>query len=275
MADISELEQSFVTIVAQTLFPSTSYTPYNVSTSSLLGISCRVYRGWPLDQQLSDDMNNNVTNISIFSSPGLARDTTRFLRRMTETVTQVYTPTMTITKVGNQITFAGTPSTTEVIGIAHRHAGFSYRLSLSDTPASVAAAFAAHIPNSTAVANVLTINVDLPITVTVGGDVATETEVHRQEQLIRVITWAPTTSIRDQVCSALDPAIMWTDRIQFQDNFISGPIINAGTYVDDVVGIENLWRRDLIYKVEYATTFKQILPPYVLGETTGPVKVFV
>lgn len=277
MADLAEVENKFIEIIAGVMFPNISYNAYDVTMSPVIGAPVRLYRGWPLDTQLRNDLANSTVNISIFSNPELARDTTSHLRRMTEVVTHVGTPTMTATVNHNTVTFAGTASTSECIGIAYHQHGYAYRLNDSDTPTSVAALFAANIPSCSA--SGATITFALPygekITATYGADLTTLTELHRQEQVIRVSVWCPTTELRDQVCGLIDPAIMWYDRILFAENSISGPIRNAGTHVDDMVGIEFMWRRDLLYKVEYATTYQQIEPPYVLGKTTGPNQVYV
>lgn len=275
MADLSEVEGAFITIIAGALVPNTTYTPYSVVTSTVNGAQFRAFRGWPLDTQLQNDLKSGISNISIFSAPGLARDTTRFLRRMTPTITQIDTPTMTATLSGRTVTFAGTTTVHECIGIGYRSAGYAYRLQSNDTPTSVAAAFAANIPGATSTGSTLTINTNENITVTYGADATLLTELHRQEQIMRVSVWTPTTVLRDQLCTLIDPAIMWYDRFVFTDNSISGPICGAGTHVDDVVGLEFMWRRDLLYKIEYATNYAQIAPPYVLGETTGNVEVFI
>ena len=274
MADLAEVEQQFFTIIAAALQMPGGYGTYNVATSALIGSSMRIYRGWPLDAQLGTDLSNGVSNVSIFSAQGLARDTTRFLRRMTQVVTAVDTPSMTATVSGKTVTFAGTTSIHECIGIADGSQGYAYRLMGGDTPTTVAATFAANIAGATSVGAVLTLNTTHLITATYGADVTTLTEVHRQEQLIRVSVWTPTTLLRDQICAALDPAIQWNDRILFEENSISGPIRSAGTHVDDCVGIEAMWRRDLLYKIEYATNYLRIEPPFVLFEQTGTITNF-
>lgn len=251
------------------------YPSYTVATGALLSTQFRIMRGWPLDQQLSDDLRAGVANISIFTDTHMAVNTSRFLRMMTEEVTARPAATMTATVLHNTVTFAGTSSITELIGIGCIAFGYSYRLQVSDTPTTVAAAFAANMPNSTSSGAVLTINTSHLIIATFGSDATTLTELGRQRQIIRVSIWSPTTLLRDRICSALEPAILWQDRLVFAENSISGPILSAGTHVDDCVGKEAMWRRDLLYSIEYATNYKQIQPTYVLGETTGPAAVFI
>jgi hypothetical protein len=252
----------------------TTYVPYTVVTSPVVSAPIRAYRGWPMDTQLQTDLKAGTTNISIFSAPALARDTTRFLRMMTEQTASQAPVTMTATMTNNIVTFAGTGSASEVIGIADIHHGYAYRLSDMDTPTTVAAVFAANIPSATSSGPTLTINTSNVVSVAYSADITTLTEVHRQLQIVRVSVWTPTTTLRDQICSILDPAIMWYDRIVFAENSISGPIRNAGTHVDDIVGVEFMWRRDLLYHIEYPTMYKRIETPMVLGEIT-PLEQYI
>lgn len=245
-----------------------------MATSPVLVSDIRCYRGWPLDAQLTNDLKAGVSNISIFSAPALARDTTRFLRMMTEQTASQAPITMTATMTGNLVTFAGTASISEVIGIADINHGYAYRLHANDTPTTVAAVFAAHIPNATSAGATLTINTGNVVSVAYSADITTLTEVHRQLQIVRISVWTPTTELRDQICSILDPAIMWYDRMVFAENSISGPICNAGTHVDDVVGLEFMWRRDLLYNIEYPTMYKRIETPMILGEIT-PLEQYI
>jgi hypothetical protein len=270
MAALSDVEEGFVRFIANGL-GVTSYTPYSVVTSPTINTDFRAYRGFPLDTQLNNDLKAGVSNISVFSSPELARNTTRFLRAMTPQIASQASATLTVSMtstpgVQSVITFSGTATPSEVIGIGAVTSGYAYRVQPSDTPTSVAAAFAANMPHATSSGPVLTIVTPHEVSVAFSADFTMLTEVHRQIQTIRVSVWTPTTELRDLICATIDPAIMWQDRIIFPDNSISGPICAAGTFVDDVVGIEFMWRRDLLYDIEYATMYQQIVPPMVLGE---------
>lgn len=274
MASLSDVEEGFVRFIASAL-GVTSYAPYSVVTSPTINVDFRTYRGFPLDTQLTNDLKAGVSNISVFSSPELARNTTRFLRAMTSRIASQASATLTATMtstpgVQSVITFSGTATPSEVIGIGAVTNGWALRVQSSDTPASIAATFAANMPHATAVGPVLTIVTPYVVSVAFSADFTMLTEVHRQMQTIRVSVWTPTTELRDLICATLDPAIMWQDRILFPDNSISGPICSAGTFVDDVVGIEFMWRRDLLYDVEYPTMYQQIVPPMVLGKQTPP-----
>ena len=112
---------------------------------------------------------------------------------------------------------------------------------------------------------VLTIDTELPIGVAVGMDVTALREVHRQCAVWRVTCWAATPELRDQFCALIDPNLQGLDRFFFADGSCSGPIINCGSFVDDVPEKQKLWKRDLCYELEYPTDTVSTIPVMVLG----------
>lgn len=269
MADLADLENAFVNAIS-TMLINASYT---LATSETPGM-VRLYRGWPLDHHLKNDLLAGVTNITIFSAPGVARNVTRYLRNSTwANVAQAATP-MTATLSGSVVTFAGTASTSEIIGIGVRYPivgekGYSLRLTSGLTPTQVAVAFAANIAGATSVGPALTLPAPhTNIVVTVGGDVTTLLEVHRNDQQVMVVIWSPTVAIRDQLSTLIDPQLIYINHLMFPEGSVSGPIRGDGTAVDDKIGKEFMWKRTLYYMVEYPTEYISILPVMTLGIDT-------
>jgi hypothetical protein len=268
MPDASVVEEQFVTEIAKILSES-PYQPYAVGFSEPLNEQFRLMRGWPVDQQLVKDLNAvpTVTNVTVFSQPG-QRNTTRFLRQMMIQTVEVPTPTMIGELLSStQVRFVGVGSAKEVISVAYggQH-GAAVRLTDQDTPQTVAAYFASALPNATATDDTLTLTTFLPVSVAFGMDVRSLREVHRQCGIWRVTVWAVTPQLRDQFCSLIDPALQGLDRFFFPDGSCSGPVVGAGFAVIDVTQKEKLWKRDLLYEVEYPTDVTEIAPVMVLGD---------
>jgi len=266
MPDASVVEEQFVREIAKILTAST-YQPYAVGNSERINQQFRLMRGWPVDQQLIKDLNASptVTNITIFSNPG-QRNTTRFLRQMMVQPVVVPDPTMFASISGNQITFEGSGSALELIGVSYGHAvGMAMRLTDVDTPGTVAAYFAAAITGSSASGPVLTLPTHQPVAVAIGTNVTSLREVHRQCGTWRVTIWAVNPQLRDQFASLIDPNLQGLDRFFFDDGSCSGPIIGAGFFINDVPEKQNLWKRDLLYETEYPTDTVSIDPTMVLG----------
>lgn len=269
MPDASIVESQFVREIAKIL-TSSSYQPYAVGMCDALNQPFRLMRGWPVDQQLVKDLAANppITNITVFSQPG-QRNTTRFLRQHMHQPVRVPAPTMFASIAGNAVTFEGLASDIEVMSVAYGNsAGVAMRLSSTDTPASIATYFAGQFPGASATGPVLTLNTYKRVSVALGMDVNVLSEVHRQCGIWRVTFWTATVGLRDQFCSLVDPNLQGLDRFFFDDGSCSGPVIGAGFMVDDVVEKQNLWKRDLLYELEYPTDTAQVVPVMVLGHGT-------
>lgn len=268
MPDASTVEQQFVTEIAKIL-TSEVYEPYAIGSVDTLGNApFRLMRGWPVDHQLNLDLQSSppVTTVSVFSQPG-QRNTTRFLRRMMVQTVSVPQPTMTASLDGSTVTFTGTGSANELISISlgNQH-GMAIRLTDADTPTSVANKFATGLPATAFGNGELLLPINIPISIVIGVDTTRLREVHRQCAVWRVTIWAQSPQLRDQFCALIDPNLQALDRFFFPDGSCSGPIIGAGFSVDDVVEKQNLWKRDLLYEVEYPTDAVEIVPVMTLGD---------
>jgi hypothetical protein len=237
----------------------TNYTPGSVVTSPVTNAPLKCFRGWPLEAQLDTDLLAGITNISVFPSPGMARNTTRYFRQYSDVLTPNATFTASVS--GNTVTFGGSvTNNTQVVGVGYPPIAYTYRLSPSDTPAGVAAIFAAHIPNTTAAGPAITISTTLTITAMVLADTTALLETRRQEQLIRVSVWAPDPATRDLVFSTVDGYLSNVRMIEAPDGSFTGPIWYRGCHVDDAPSKERLWIRHGNYAVDYPTTLQQEFP---------------
>jgi hypothetical protein len=260
MADLADVERGFVTQIAAALFPGTTYVAGALAACAAAGLSVRVYRGWPNAALLDADIAAGRAHVSVFSEPSMGRNTTRYQDEWT-TPTPI-AKTLTATVAGAAITFGGTAALGHVVGIQVGNGtapvAYPYRVQAGATPTSVAAAFDAMIPGATAAGAVLT----LPTTafrVAVVRDQASWLETRRQVQIMRLSTWTPTPAARDAVAGALDVALSRTRWLPLADGS-SGRLIYQGTHVYDATGKAAIWRRDLRYEIEYATTFVEQQP---------------
>lgn len=261
MADVSDVEKLIVQTIAKALFPSINYLPGDSQISSA-GCSVRLYRGWPVPGELDKDLAQGICNVSVFPAPNVARNTTRF-------APDPYTvghgaPTLTATISGRLITFGGTGGAGQVVGIATGKpwsATYAYRLTAQDTPSSVAAAFAATIPGASASGSVLTLQINGSIYANVVADAISATDIRRQEQWLKITVWAPNPTIRDAVAPIVDVAIQNTRRFTFPDGSISGYPKYHGSFVTDGMQEKRIFRRDITFSVDYATSVVQTLTP--------------
>lgn len=279
MADISDVEGVMVSLIAGFLGLGSSYLPGSAVPCASAQGPCRVYRGWPTATALDKDIASGISNISVFPVAGASRRTTRYVP---EWHTQAaVTPTLTATLSGDEIIFAGTAASNQVVGVSfgvgNDLATYAYRVLAADTPASISSAFAGLIPNAIATATgpVLTIPSQENLEVIVVADQPMWMETRRQEQHVWVIGWCASPAIRDTLMSAVDqgfagmttPTGALTDQFPLPDGS-SARLLYMSTHTDDMPQKAAIWRRDLRYVVCYPSTIVQPFTPMVFGTTT-------
>ena len=265
MADLSDLENAIVAQVALALFPA-AYLPGALAASNT-GVSVKLYRGWPEQTQLMQDLQAGNAHVSVFAEPNATRNTTRYLR-VWQQENSPATPTLTATVSGSTVTFGGTGGAGQVAGVQFGPGvapkAFGFRLGATDTPNTVAAAFAALISGASAAGAVLTLPLT-PVIAEVGADTKAILETRREIQVERVSVWASNPSARDALCSLIDSQLTLVRNLQFPDGSVSNVFGYRGTYQNDYPARDRIWRRDLCYDVEYPTTVTMTVPAMLFG----------
>ena len=258
MADQSDVETELVMLASEALYPS------GTEESSVPGPVCRVYRGWPKAAALNADLAAGRINVTVFPSSSAMRNTTRY---PDEWVTVPCSPALTVTVSGISVTFGGAASFGQLAGVLVDGRSYAYRTTNSDTPASVAANIAALARADTIVAltlATLTFQGAGDVQARVVADASGLMEVRRQIQSFRIICWCPTPLLRDATAAAIDSSLATTRFITLSDDS-AARLIFAGTTVFDQSQNAMLYRRDLVYTVEYATTVTGLQPSMLFG----------
>lgn len=274
MADISDVENTLVGLVASFLQIGPPYLPGSAVSSPVVQAQCRIYRGWPLASALDKDLAAGIANVSVFPVAGAGRRATRYVPEWH--AQPAVPPTLTAEISGSNITIGGTSGTNQVVGVRF---GFSpnpdtytYRPASSDSPLTIASALGGMIPNSTVTGPVLTVPSADNVEAVVAVDQSMWMETRRQEQHVWVIGWCPTPQIRDVLMSAVDEGFgnmtnasgNLTDQFPLPDGS-SARLLYMNSHTDDQPQKANLWRRDLRYVVNYPTTITQQFPTMVFG----------
>ena len=258
MADLSDVEQALTSTAFSILHPN------GPASQNILGSMIRVYRGWPSSNALNTDLLNGIVNVSVFSIPDDTRDTTRW--GLCE-ATSSNRSTLTATATNGSIVVGGVPSIGQLVGVIVNNDAFSYRVQVGDTLESIAGELANLIRTLHAcmqVGDVLTIpNATRLIGRTV-ADLTVRTEWARQEQGFRVAVWAPDPSSRDVVCSAIACGFAQIAFLDLGDGS-SGRLRYRKTAAHDEDQSARLYRRDLIYAVEYGTIVTSAEPSLLVG----------
>jgi hypothetical protein len=253
VADLADVEKALLLIIQAAVYPN------GVASASIVNATVTIYRGWPISAQLDADLAAGKCHISVFSPPGMERNTTRYPR--SEEVVTKPTHTLAATVNGNQITIGGAVSTPQNIVILCGNQAFPYQVQSNDTLASIAAALAVLIavafPTTSASGPVITIAGNPSVVHgRIGGQFTTWTEQKRQERQVQITLWCPTPALRDPLAGALDLALCENDFITTSDQS-AVRLRYARTLVSDEGQKVQIFRRDLFYTVEYPTALTQ------------------
>ena len=246
MADISDVEQALANTVTSILYPA------GAAESSILGVFCRVYRGWPNSATLNGDLSTGTVNVTVVSDNESGRATTRYLPEW-QTIPSL--PGAAARSAGETITIFGSPSVGDVVGVLVDGAAYAYRVLAGDNPSLIAANLN-HLIQGNRPAAVQGSTISVPgansIVVRIVHDNSTSFESRRQEKDVRIICWCPAPPIRDLVAAALDTALSGMSFLVLPDG-TSGRIVYRNTAGYDQSQNALLYRRDLLYTVEYPT----------------------
>jgi hypothetical protein len=244
MASLTDVLKQVAAQVAAIVYPNGTGQP------SVAGFPIRVYPGWPVPEQLEADLAAGIAHISIYSH-GKSRSTTRYLGRSWIPLTApVHTLVMTV--AGSVVTLSGTIRAQNIM-INLNGTSYVYAVQQSDTLTSAATALAYLIPGATSSGPVITLTGAHAVLARVGGFGTAYKETKRQEQSVQLIVWANSPAARDAVVSPLDSALSDNNNISFVDGSF-GVIRSNGSLMTDQLQKADLYRIDLFYIIDYATT---------------------
>ncbi len=259
MADQSDVEDALVAVASVALYPD------GFDSTSVPGPDCRIYRGWPNSAALDTDLAAGKINVTVFPGGGTSRTTTRFAEQW---VGKPPIPSLTVVVAGTSVTFDGTADVGQVAGILVDGASYAYRTQPDDTPQMVAANLATMVRLNSIVRlsyQTLTIAGAGNLLARVVADASVQQEVRRQEQGFRLTCWCPTPTSRDITAAVIDRCLSQQRFLALADG-TRGLISYVGTTVFDQSQNAKLYRRDLAYHVEYATTVSMKQPAMLFGK---------
>jgi hypothetical protein len=258
MADISDVEQALATGITNLLYP------LGATQASILGVTCRVYRGWPNSATLNSDLNVGIVNVTIASDNQSGKTTTRYLREWR----YISVPSsLTAVVTGQTISVGGVAVVGNVIGALVDGLAYAYRVCSGDTPDLVAANLCT-VMQTDRIATVHGPQIDLPgataIIVRIVCDNSASYEGRRQEKDVRAICWCSTPLIRDSLSATIDLFVDQSPFLSLPDNTFAR-VSYRNTTTSDQSQNALLYRRDLVYCVEYPTIIPVSLPSMLFG----------
>jgi len=259
MADQSDVEAAFVSVVANAVYPN------GIASPSILDCVCRVYRGYPASPTLGPDLAAGIVHVTVDGAAEV-RNVTRYPRKWQ--VVAAVPATLTVTVGKQSASFAGSCATGQLAGIAVNGAIFPYAVQANDSPATVASNLCALLRAGGwlvdyAGSTITMPNAEMFMARVVNGANALQ-EIKRQVQDFEITLWCPSPTLRDAASAAIDEALADIQFMALADGS-SARIIYAGTEAQDMSANATLYKRTLRYGAEYPTTIAQLEPAMLFG----------
>ena len=258
MADQADVENALVDAISSALYPGGASAP------SVLGVLTRVYRGWPQSISLDTDLAAGNVNISVFPVPSSITPKTRFPAEWYSAPGAVR---LVIQQVGETVTFDGDVDPGVIVGIIVDEETYAYHTQIGDSVNSVVEQVG-NLVRARRDAFVLNNTLYIPgaarIIARVQSSFITTTEVRRQSQVFRISFWCATPEIRDQACARVDLWLAGLNFLTLSDGS-SARLISRGGETIDRDSDANLYRRDILYEAEFATTTTQLQMSMLFG----------
>lgn len=250
MADLTDVSNALVALVAQVLYPNGTAQP------SITGVPTLVYAGWPTASQLDADLaglpgGTGRMHVTVFPT-STEKNVTRYFPDWQPKTQNA--ATLALSVAGQAITISGTVSTPQNVAVLVDGSAYTYAVQAGDTLTSIATALAALIPGATNAGAVITVPDGHPIRAArAGGSGTLQRETKRQMRVMQMTVWADTPDNRSATAAAIDSALSGIERIALPDGTLARMIYKAA-HENDALQKAALFRRDLLYSVEYATT---------------------
>lgn len=262
MADQADVERALVAAAMAALYPQ------GLNGPSACGAPVRLYRGWPESSALDADLAAGYVNITVFPDTAGERNTTRYMPEWINPAP--VTPTLAANVTADIVTFSGSAGAGQVAGILADGITYVYRCQAGDAPANVAANLASQIMAHRIVqlsnATITIPGVGSLLARTV-ADQGIFTQIRRQDQVFRLIGWCADPALRDAAMSVLDSALAAIYFLALADGSVGRLRFRQSLTLDRQENAR-LYRRDLLYSVEYPTLLAQSLPALLFGTAT-------
>ncbi len=266
MADQADVEMALAALIANTLYPNGTASP------SVTNTLYRVYRGYPSGPVLDAELAAGIVHISVAPAGGEVRNVTRYPRIWREVAP--VSKKMSVFVNGVSAAFSGICAVGQLAGVMVNNTPFPYAVQSMDRPVTVASNLAAQIREAGWIVEYSGSQLSVPgasqFTARVVEGAGAVQEIKRQAQDFKISTWCPDPLTRDIVVPVIDLALASTNFIPLVDGSF-GWLRFSGVSTSDASADTQLYRRDLIYTVEYPSLIAQLNPAMLFSDVSVSV----
>ncbi len=278
MATIDDVEQGICNVLASLLFPGVPYlaggvaqcsAPWLGSTqASLIAPQVRLGIGEPASTEMEQDLAEAISNLAVVRIAGAVQNTTFLRPRYVQS--SFGPPSLLVAASGNEVTLGGVAGPGMVAGVTTAGVSYAWRCGPADTPASVAAGFAAAIPGASANGVVVTCRDEI-VSAAVVADQQVVWCTGQREALVQVVIIAtpstPGGTDGPLVRAAIGRLVYGLEALTRPDGsltrFIGLPdgtmaqVIAVDEQDDDSPNRDDMWKRIITFRVMYDTGVAQ------------------
>jgi hypothetical protein len=262
MADLSDVVKVMANLASAALYPNGTGAPTPV------GMTVTVVPGWPIPAQLDAIIKAGNAMVSVYQMTGMGKNTTRLQGDYEPD--EIPPAQLTLAIFANQVTVGGTINAGEAATLAVNYQPYSYAITAQDTLDTIAAALAALIPGASAAGALISINGAFEIKAAISVPVTSQQEIGRQSQVFMLTAWTPSPDARDAITKMLEVSFKQKPRIVMPDNTWAR-MLYRGTIEQDTLQKQRIYRRNLLYEVEYVLMATEVDHTVTnFGVTTSP-----
>lgn len=261
MADFTDVANALVSLVAGVVYPN------GTGAASIANAPITVFQGWPNPPDLDKAMAAGKLQISVWPTP-----TERLVQMRTPEWQEVSVtaPTVTLTVAANTVTVGGAAAAGQNVAVLVDGKPYVHAVQTGDTLTTIATALAVLISAdrpATSAGTVVTIPDAHTIVARAGGTGTSIRELRRQEKVFQISVWANCHEKRDPVASKVDAALAGIYRLSLPDGTQGILRYRSSNQIDNTQK-NGIYRRDLLYAVEYAVTESRTDTQIVTGQTS-------
>lgn len=273
MADLSDVTAYLASTIAAIVYPS------GTTGASIINGPVKIFEGWPLPDVLDLDMQGKflsvatasvpaepidngvgpVCSVSVFPVPGGTKAAFQILDNPYVITAPVHGLTPTVSGVA--LTLAGTPGTGEFVTIIADGSKIYSRggADIATILAALLADMATDYPSAAVASDTITVNGASEIIARIGAPATLGQVTHRQEASVQITIWAPDPARRTALSAPIAVALSKQIVVTLADGSMAKITPERVNVTDDHQTV-SIYRRDLVFAVEYATveTFEAV-----------------
>jgi hypothetical protein len=270
MATISQVSDALCDFITALIYPDGTSQP------SVVSHAVKIYPGWPNPQQVDIDMVEEplgvpaASHVAVWPSP-VGRNTTRHPVQREELPTPA--ATYTLGAAGQVITVAGAapnPYVRQNLAAFVNGKPYVVGAGAGATPAQLATALqaliVADVPGTSVVGAQITLPAGARIgALRVGSTGSVIRSVGREEKQFWIMTFSPNPTARAAVSETFDAPLRDVRRLALADG-TSAQVTFVGQRDDDTAEKQRVYRRTLMFTLEFDATITEAAPQMVAGE---------